>query len=503
MIPKRILITAAFLCYIIIGRAVDFTNYYQFKDSLLTIVGMENAGERDSILNRFWQDLKSSRQIPFAIGDSVAFLYRGNYSSISWAGDFSGWSPVSGTRLEPTDVWILERSFPSDARLDYKIVRPNNNWILDPNNPYKQMSGFGYNSELRMPDYIYPSETIRDPDAPAHHITNWTIIFSQALGYDVQYRVYTPAGYDTLSNLPVIYVTDGQEYSDSRMGSMLEVLDNLIFWGAIRPVMAVFISPVNPSNSLDNRRMNEYNLNPSFAEFVAQELVPVIDQQYKTDPRPEARVILGTSMGGLNSMFFGITRSEIFGLIAIQSPAFNQNPTIYSMVRDSVKKPLTIIMQTGVIHDTQDAARQMKGILESKGYTLQYKEVNEGHSWGNWRALLDDILIYFFGTGVTEIEQRFRIPGNGDFRLFPNFPNPFNGQTKLHFELKRDAFVKISIFDMLGRKIASFKKGKLQAGSYKMPIPESVFRRKPSGIYFYEIKFNQSIYLRGKMLYLK
>jgi len=24
--------------------------------------------------------------------------------------------------------------------------------------------------------------------------------------------------------------------------------------------------------------------------------------------------------------------------------------------------------------------------------------VNEGHSWGNWRALIDEPLIYFFGT---------------------------------------------------------------------------------------------------------
>jgi len=39
----------------------------------------------------------------------------------------------------------------------------------------------------------------------------------------------------------------------------------------------------------------------------------------------------------------------------------------------------------------------MKKILEQKEYPLKYIEVNEGHSWGNWRGLLDDMLIYFFG----------------------------------------------------------------------------------------------------------
>ena len=55
-------------------------------------------------------------------------------------------------------------------------------------------------------------------------------------------------------------------------------------------------------------------------------------------------------------------------------------------------------MTTGTIHDTEASARKMKEILLDKGYRIKYIEVPEGHSWGNWRALLDDILEYFFGT---------------------------------------------------------------------------------------------------------
>ena len=54
-------------------------------------------------------------------------------------------------------------------------------------------------------------------------------------------------------------------------------------------------------------------------------------------------------------------------------------------------------MSTGVIFDTEESARKMKKIFDEKGYPLKYFEVNEGHSWGNWRGLLDDMLIYFFG----------------------------------------------------------------------------------------------------------
>jgi enterochelin esterase-like enzyme len=55
-----------------------------------------------------------------------------------------------------------------------------------------------------------------------------------------------------------------------------------------------------------------------------------------------------------------------------------------------------IFLTTGVINDAQDGARKMRDILEKNTCAYQYSETNQGHSWGNWRDTLDDILIYFF-----------------------------------------------------------------------------------------------------------
>jgi enterochelin esterase family protein len=38
----------------------------------------------------------------------------------------------------------------------------------------------------------------------------------------------------------------------------------------------------------------------------------------------------------------------------------------------------------------------MKDVLEANSCIYTYREVNEGHSWGNWRRLIDDILIDLF-----------------------------------------------------------------------------------------------------------
>lgn len=318
-----------------------------------------------------------------------------------WAGDFNGWDPnkggFNGTRVGLSNVWNCIKSFPANARLDYKIVI-GSNWILDPDNPFSQSSGVGtINSELRMPDWVYPAETIPRSRIPRGNFSENFSINSANLGYTVYYRVYTPVNYESLSNLPVIFITDGQEYSDDHLGSMTIVLDNLIYEKRIQPVIAVFIDPHSiPNSSGTNRRRSEYTINKKFADFVSDELVPHIDANYNTNKSPNARAILGTSLGGINAAYLGYYRSEIFRLIAIQSPAFWTKPEIFNYYQDSNKLPLKIFMSAGTIYDTQADALHLKNILDSKGYQLKYIETPEGHSWGNWRALLDDLLIYFF-----------------------------------------------------------------------------------------------------------
>lgn len=375
----------------------NFESFSEFKTTLINLA--ESKVISDDIYTEFLDSLESMNKIPFIFEDSVAFLYYGEASAVSWAGDFNGWNLGSasskGVEIGSTGLWILEKKFPVDARLDYKIVK-DGNWILDPRNNYIQMSGFGPNSELRMPNWEYPQETILQEGVRRGTLTENIQIQSIAenLNYTVQYKVYLPFNYENLSNLPVIYVTDGHEYSDDDKGAMVVVLDNLIYLNQIKPIIAVFIDPREPGNLSNNRRGDEYTANIKYANFVSDELVVVIDENYKTNTSADARAILGTSLGGWNSAFFGYERNDVFHLVAINSPAFDTE--IINNFSSSEKLPLKIYMSSGVINDTEDRARAMKSVLEEKDYPLEYKEVNEGHSWGNWRALIDEVLLYLF-----------------------------------------------------------------------------------------------------------
>jgi len=354
--------------------------------------------------NSLFDSLSNQQQIPFVSNDSVAFLYKGEASSVSWIGDFNGWGydekfNNKGKRIPNTDIWILKSSFPKDARLDYKILVNGSDWIIDPSNPHQQWSGVGGgspNSELRMPDWKEDPITLSKSGVTRGKLEDDILFNSKILGYQITYSVYLPAGYTSSQKYPTIYVTDGYEYMHERMGNMLTILDNLIDQKKIQPIIAIFIDHREPVNRSNNRRMQELAMNSKYFAFFEEEFIPHIESKLSVIKDPQQRAIMGTSMGGLTAAYFGFTKPGVFGMTGIQSPAFWFKPEIYKVCDNPENPPVKIYMTTGVIHDAQDGSRKMKEILEKNTCTFQYTENNQGHSWGNWRDTIDDILIYFF-----------------------------------------------------------------------------------------------------------
>ena len=81
----------------------------------------------------------------------------------------------------------------------------------------------------------------------AGKLTDNIRIESAALGYALQYRVYTPERMPRRARLPVLYVTDGPGYISN--GELPQLLDAEIARGTIDPVIAVFVDARNPDNT--------------------------------------------------------------------------------------------------------------------------------------------------------------------------------------------------------------------------------------------------------------
>jgi enterochelin esterase-like enzyme len=222
-------------------------------------------------------------------------------------------------------------------------------------------------------------------------------ISSDVLDYDLQYRVYVPEGMRRNSQLPTLYITDGQWYISR--GELPALLDREIAAGNIEPVLVVFVDSRNPDNLQQNRRNQQFFCNPRYVDFFTEELLPTIDKEYATSAVRDDRVILGLSFGGRNSACFGLMAHDSFAGIAMQSPANSEmvdELRFQYMAQD--KHPLKFFMSVGTVNDNTQAGRQLMETLKFQEYDLTYREVNEGHDWDNWGPLLDDVLHTFFST---------------------------------------------------------------------------------------------------------
>jgi enterochelin esterase family protein len=381
-------------------NAQDYAQLKKFNSELTSI--KESPQEiKQAKAEQLWKDLQVNQQIPLIENDSVYFLYQGEARSVAFVGDFNGWGYQKnidnlGKRVEGTALWIFKIKFPKDARLDYKILIDENNWILDPENKFQQWSGVGGgspNSELRMPDWKEDPIILERENSQNGTVQKDILFASKVLGYQISYSIYLPYQYEKKDKLPVLYVTDGYEYLHPQLGNIAVVLDNLIEDKIITPIIVILVDHREPINRANNRRMQELGMNPKYLEFFTKEFIPSIEPSYPILTDPVGRGILGASMGGLTATYFTFTRPDIFGLAGVQSPAYYIRPQIYTLCANPADPKLRISLTAGSIFDTSTESRKMKDILSANTCEYHYREVNEGHSWGNWKRLIDDVLV--------------------------------------------------------------------------------------------------------------
>ena len=100
-------------------------------------------------------------------------------------------------------------------------------------------------------------------------------------------------------------------------------------------------------------------------------------------------------------------------------------------------------------------------------------------------------------TYLTDTKSGVNIPGG--FALYQSYPNPFNPTTKIEFQLPKDEFVSLKVYDMLGNEVETLANGYKTVGKYSITFDAS---KLASGIYFYQLRSNSFVSTK-KMLLLK
>ena len=451
--------------------------------------------QRQAIADSF---LLAAGTLPFIEADSLAcFLYRSTAATVTIAGDANNWDPSATpmTRISGTTLFYARQVYENDARLDYKFVVNNSNWVLDPKNPNLCYGGYGPNSELRMPAYPTAAECAPSPGL-AEGRFEMQSIRSDLLKNTRALRVYLPAGYDTSreKGYPVVLFHDGLEYIS--LAGAKTILDNLIGWNRIEPLIAVFVPPVTAS-----ARIEEYSGATAalFERFIIEEVMTHVDSSWHTSRAPAERAMLGPSLAALISAQICLHHPEAFGLCGLYSPALWPNARgVLNEILAAAKPFQKCYIDAGTYEPSlrSDAAR-LHQHLQGSATEVKYRSWHEGHSWGSWRAHLDESLEFFFPrlSGVERV-------GSGpprDCHLYPAYPNPFNAVLTIEFTLPREAEVALRLFNAKGQEVGRLVQERLQPGHY---IRRWNAAGEPSGLYCYQLDVNKRI-STGKALLIR
>jgi photosystem II stability/assembly factor-like uncharacterized protein len=86
-----------------------------------------------------------------------------------------------------------------------------------------------------------------------------------------------------------------------------------------------------------------------------------------------------------------------------------------------------------------------------------------------------------------------------DFTLYQNYPNPFNPSTTIKFDIPKETFAVIKIYNSQGKEVEKLTEGKYLQGSYNIEFNAVNY---PSGIYYYKIE-TESFTETKKMILIK
>jgi len=357
--------------------------------------------ERGAAVIQFIQDFP---QTPVIEKDCIVSLYWfGKAKQVMITGDLqSGWSVPDTMENVPCgkDAFFhITYIVPPDARLDYQFA-VDSTITIDLRNPAITPSGYGPHSEIAMPGF--KSDSVTRYKSDIRHGTVGTIWFTSR---DTsirarQVKIYIPAGYQKLSNLPVLFVLDGFEAIDYM--SYPTVLDNLIASQEIKPVLVVFIPPAD--------RYSEFlgPLQDALMNAICDELLPAIDRKFKTACDPRKRGITGISAGGHLALITVFSRPDKIQCGAGQSATLSKEfyEAFHSFLnRDKNQPTLSIYFDVGRYDLPGGTVKNLTFYqanedfhleLEKAGIKHLFQVVNDGHEWASWRERTDDILCCFF-----------------------------------------------------------------------------------------------------------
>lgn len=240
-------------------------------------------------------------------------------------------------------------------------------------------------------------------------------VYSPQLDNRRDILVYLPPSYwHTDRRYPVLYMHDGQNLFDAHTSYAGEWgVDDTLNALAYEGIEAIAVGIPN----MGEARLAEYNpypgghFNPargdSYIHFIMDTLKPMIDNDFRTQRDARHTGLVGSSMGGLISLYGYLAYPWVFGLCAAMSPSlWIARSAVMSHVQHGGRRDGRVYLDVGTREvpgrssrsaATTDSVTTLNEALQQVGYqtdgTLKYvREKGGEHNEASWARRLPDAL---------------------------------------------------------------------------------------------------------------
>ena len=283
-------------------------------------------------------------------------------------------------------------------------------WLVDGVRTLHPNMPFAYGAHLVM-NYLEIAAPGVDfylcQDVP-HGVLMMEQYYSELIGRWRNAWVYTPPSYfqNPDRRYPVMFIQHGggeNEMGWFWIGKLNYIADNLIARGECEEMLIVCCS-----GDVIRRREDGLCENLNYADVMAQELVPMIDERFRTIGDREHRAVCGLSMGGGQARSIAHTHPELFANLGQFSSGggfpitgeYMGNPVDYSNIFQGADYYNKLMKVTFVTCGTEDPRHvytepQVRE-LQEQGYNIVYREYPGDHEWNPWRESARDFMKMLF-----------------------------------------------------------------------------------------------------------
>lgn len=294
-------------------------------------------------------------------------------------------------------VWIGE-SAPQDKGFHYYQLNIDGASVPDPGSLYFYGAGrWGSGIEIPAHDQdFYALKNVPHGQVREH------IYYSESNESMRRCFVYTPPGYDNnlKERYPVLYLQHGggeNETGWSAQGKAGLIMDNLIAEGKAKPFIIVMD---NGTWSMTGQRREEgapwppANWADGFMKTLLNDIIPMIDANYRTIPDQKNRAMAGLSMGGMQTKAITLANPDLFSHVGIFSGGSISAEEVDNAPNFKEKVKLLFISygsyelenrRAGFGGDPKENTEKLRSLGMNTHF---YVSPKTAHEWQSWRRSL-------------------------------------------------------------------------------------------------------------------